>query len=64
MAEVSKTLEGLDLYEEGVEYLRQIGYHINVGNAENYDLGRQFDVIVSGDLIEHLGDLGGFLMSC
>lgn len=64
LAEVSSSLEGLDLYEEGVEYLRQIGYHINVGNAENFDLGKQFDVIVAGDLIEHLGDLRGFLMSC
>ena len=63
LAEVSKTLEGLDLYEEGVEYLQQVGYHINVGNAENFNLGKQYDVIVAGDLIEHLGDLKGFLMS-
>ncbi len=64
LAEVSSSLEGLDLYEEGVAYLQQVGYHINVGNAENFDLGKQFDVIVAGDLIEHLGDLRGFLMSC
>jgi len=64
LAEVSGKLEGLDLYEEGVEYLRQIGYHINVGNAEDFDLGKQFDVIVAGDLIEHLADLRGFLLSC
>ena len=64
LAEVSKTLEGLDLYEEGVQFLRQVGYHISVGNAEDFNLGKQFDVIVAGDLIEHLADLRGFLLSC
>jgi len=64
LKEVASSLEGLDLYEEGVKYLREIGYEINIGNAENFDLGKQYDVIVAGDLIEHLVDLGGFLKSC
>lgn len=64
LAEVSKTLEGMDLYEEGVKYLQEVGYKIHVGNAENFDLGKKYDVIVAGDIIEHLGDLSGFLVSC
>ena len=29
-----------------------------------YDLGRTFDVIMAGDIIEHLEDFHGFLESC
>ena len=64
LAQVSKSLEGLDLFEEGVDYLRRRGYQIRVGNAENFNLGKQYDVIVAGDIIEHLENLSGFLMSC
>ena len=32
------------------------------GDAQNYDLG-QFDVIIAGEIIEHLGDLRGFFES-
>ncbi len=64
IAAVADQLEGLDLYEEGVESLRQLGYKVHVGDAQNFDLGKQYDVIVAGDLIEHLEDLGGFLRSC
>lgn len=64
LAEVSKTLEGLDLYEDGVEYLQRLGYHVYFGDAEKFDLGKRYDVIVAGDIIEHLENLRGFLKSC
>lgn len=64
LAHVANTLEGLDLYEDGIEYLREHGYHVHFGNAEGFDLGKQYDVIVAGDIIEHLEDLRGFLTSC
>lgn len=35
-----------------------------MGDAERFDLGRSFDVIVAGDILEHLGDLNGFMQSC
>ena len=34
-----------------------------MGDAEHFALDRQFDTIVAGDLIEHLGNVEGFLKS-
>lgn len=61
---VSRSIVGMDLYEDGVSYLSSLGYDVVAGNAEHFDLGRQFDVIVCGDLIEHLQNLHGLLESC
>lgn len=61
---VAKSLDGLDLYEAGVVYLRNLGYKVHLGDAQNFDLRRNYDVIVAGDIIEHLENLDGFLKSC
>lgn len=61
---VANSVDGLDLYEEGVAYLKSKGYAIFVGNAETFKLEKTYDVIIAGDLIEHLGNLSGFLHSC
>ncbi len=58
---VSSNCTGLDLYEDGVNYLRDKGYNVLVGDAQNYDLGEKFDVITAGDIIEHLENLSDFL---
>lgn len=53
---------GLDIRPDLIEQLRSIGYaNVYLGNAENFDLGREFDTIVAGDLIEHLSNPGAFL---
>jgi 2-polyprenyl-3-methyl-5-hydroxy-6-metoxy-1,4-benzoquinol methylase len=62
--EVSKEVKGLDFYEEGVNYLKNKNYDVFIDNAENFDTGEKYDVIVAGDLIEHLENLWGFLESC
>lgn len=50
---VAKSCLGMDLTAaEGVV----------VADAQNFDLG-QFDLIVAGEIIEHLGDLRGFFSS-
>jgi 2-polyprenyl-3-methyl-5-hydroxy-6-metoxy-1,4-benzoquinol methylase len=64
LREVSGTLLGMDIYEPGVAYLREQGFNVVPGDVQSFDLGRKFDVIVAGDLIEHLDNLGGFLASC
>jgi 2-polyprenyl-3-methyl-5-hydroxy-6-metoxy-1,4-benzoquinol methylase len=38
-----------------------MGYDIVYGNAEHFNLNRKFDIIFSGDLIEHLYNTGDFL---
>jgi 2-polyprenyl-3-methyl-5-hydroxy-6-metoxy-1,4-benzoquinol methylase len=60
---VAQKCLGLDLLAEGVSYLKGRGYEIVEGNAENFDLGETFEVIVAGELIEHLGNPSGFLES-
>jgi SAM-dependent methyltransferase len=61
IAEVAKRLVGIEVSEEQVEALRAEGFDIRLGDAENFDLGEAFDVIVAGELIEHLSNPGLFL---
>jgi len=62
---VATEVKGLDLDSEGVAALKDKGYHdVRVGDAQHFDLMESFDVIVAGDLIEHLHNVGGFLESC
>jgi len=58
---VAAELVGLDYAESELNKLNAIGYEIEQGDAEDFDLGRKFDVIVCGELIEHLFNPGRFL---
>ena len=60
---VSSELKGLDILAEDALKLNEEGFNIVPGNAENFDLDEKFDVIVAGDLIEHLSNIGMFLQS-
>lgn len=62
--EVASAVTGMDLYEDGVTFLNNAGYTVVHGDAQAFELNREFDVIVAGDLIEHLEDFHGFLESC
>ena len=61
---VAHSLVGIDLYDEGVKYLRDLGFNVLTADAQNFELNQKFDTIVAGDLIEHLSNLSGFLESC
>lgn len=54
---------GLDYYKEGVDILYSAGFNIHFGDAQNFNMDRQFEVITAGDLIEHLPNLDGFITS-
>ena len=60
---VAKSLLGVDVLAPEVSKLNKAGYHIIVANVEALRLDRTFDVIVAGDLIEHLSNVGLFLES-
>jgi 2-polyprenyl-3-methyl-5-hydroxy-6-metoxy-1,4-benzoquinol methylase len=62
--EVARSLIGVDLYQDGVEYLQKLGFNVVTADAQCFELGKKFDVIVAGDIIEHLEDFHGFLKSC
>lgn len=63
ISEVAAEVVGLDLHAEGVAALNSLGFTVVVGDAERFAFDQQFDVIVAGDLIEHLGNVDGFLTS-
>lgn len=61
---VASRVVGLDYYKEGVDYLNRLGYDIVHADAQRFHLGRQFDAVMAGDIIEHLENLDGFLECC
>lgn len=60
---VARELVGLDILTGDIQQLRRAGYDIREENAENFSLDDQYDVIIAGDLIEHLSNIGLFLES-
>lgn len=60
---VARSVTGLDILAADAEELNRRGFDVVVADAQDFDLGRTFDVVVGGDIIEHLSDIGGFLRS-
>lgn len=52
---------GIDYLEEGVQFLQSKGFNVVKANAEEFDLGRTFDVVIAGEIIEHVNNVGAFL---
>jgi SAM-dependent methyltransferase len=55
---------GIDLLEERVRRINETGkYRFVCGNVESMTFREEFDVVVGGELIEHLHNPGQFLLS-
>jgi len=61
---LSKKTVGIDILEEDVKKLNELGYDVRYGDAQQLDIGEKFDVIFAGELIEHLDNFKGFFNSC
>jgi SAM-dependent methyltransferase len=65
IADRSSELFGIDADESGLDVLRASGYsNLYIGDLENLSdcaLDRTFDVVVAGEVIEHLNNPGLFL---
>lgn len=61
--QVASGVRGVDHAAEEVARLKEKGYEVIQGNAESLDLQRKFDVVVAGNIIEHLSNPGQFLDS-
>lgn len=59
--ENAKSVLGVDYLEKEVSALRERGYNIICANVEEMELKDKFEVIVAGDIIEHLSNPGRFL---
>ena len=57
----ANTLQGVDIDGVGAREMTAKGYNVVEGNAENMDLGKTYDTIVAGEIIEHLNNAGLFL---
>jgi len=58
---VAEEVVGIDMLQDDADILNAGGYDIRVADVETLDLGEQFDLVVAGDLIEHLSNVGRFL---
>ena len=56
-------LVGIDSDESIVTNLQADGFDVHLANAQDFDLGRTFDTVFAGEIIEHLDDVHGFLAS-
>lgn len=54
IADLAASLVGVDVDEPAVRVLQERGFDIRLGSAEQVDLGEPFDVVLAGELIEHL----------
>jgi 2-polyprenyl-3-methyl-5-hydroxy-6-metoxy-1,4-benzoquinol methylase len=59
----ARSVLGLDYEQAEVDKLVREGYQVVAADATRFDLGKTFDVVVAGELIEHLLNAEGFLTS-
>ena len=56
LCESAKSCLGVDILTEGVNELRRRGYNVLLVDAtSDHDLGHRFDLVMIGDVIEHVG---------
>ncbi|MGH9177588.1 MAG: class I SAM-dependent methyltransferase [Acidimicrobiales bacterium] len=63
VASCAREAVGIDLDAEKVSAIAATGHDVHVADARHFDLGRTFEVVFAGELIEHLDDVRGFLRS-
>lgn len=62
IAAAAHTLLGVDINEPAVLAMRQRGYQVVLADAtSDVDMGKRFDRVIIGDVIEHVGNLDGLL---
>jgi 2-polyprenyl-3-methyl-5-hydroxy-6-metoxy-1,4-benzoquinol methylase len=59
--DAARSCVGVDFLADDAAELNERGYDIRVGNVLRDDPPGRFDVVVAGDIIEHLEDPGVFL---
>jgi SAM-dependent methyltransferase len=61
VASVATQVVGVELDPDLAVQARERGYDVIEADAQRLDLGRTFEVVWAGELIEHLSCAGGFL---
>lgn len=60
---ISNRCLGIDIDEDGIDEMEQQGYEVSVSDAQDFTLEESFDIIVAGEIIEHLSNPGGMFES-
>jgi len=63
IAKVAARAVGIDIQRETVEKIRQAGYDVRYADAQDFDLGEQFEVATLIELIEHVSN-PGLVLDC
>ena len=61
VASVAEEAVGIELDDGLAARARALGYDVVTADAQTMDLGRTFEVVWAGEVIEHLSCVGGFL---
>ena len=61
ICEINPDTVGIDVDKGGVDILRQQGFNARIADVMTMDLGQRYDVVIAGELIEHLANPGLFL---
>ena len=60
--DVAKSCTGLDINKNGVEHMKSLGYDaVHADATSEIDLGKLFDTIIAGDVIEHVDNISGLI---
>lgn len=54
---------GIDINESTIKELEETGFNAQFADAQDFDLGRTFETVFAGEIIEHLDNVHGFLTS-
>lgn len=55
---------GIDLLEEDVAKLAEAGFNVRAADIAEAPLNEKFDLIVAGEVLEHVDAPGGFMRNC
>jgi SAM-dependent methyltransferase len=58
---VASSCLGVDILEDEIHELRKLGYHVRCFDVAQKSLDETFNVIVIGDVIEHVGNPGALI---
>lgn len=58
---VEGNVVGIDINKREIKKMQKSGYDVRVGDAEELDFDQRFEVVVAGEVIEHLHNPGKFL---
>ena len=61
VCEINPETLGVDVDEQGIAILKEQGFNVIAADVMNMDLEELFDVIIAGEIIEHLENPGIFL---